>query len=314
VVGNEVCQSGKVAIVGVGNVGSTIAYSLMVDSIVSKISLIDLNKDKAEGEAFDLNHCMQFTRLTEVVGGDSFDLVRDAEIVIVSAGIAQSPGQKRTDLLKTNSKIFKQVIPDIVKYNKNCILIVVTNPVDVLTYFAWKLSGFDSCRVFGTGTVLDTARLRYLIGKYFDVSPKDVVAHVLGEHGDSEFVWWSRANISGISLDKFEIYSDELKNKIYQETKDAAYSIIEKKGATFYAISIVIAKIVRVILLDQMRVFSLSSLISGFNKIDDVCIGLPGVIRRGGICRIFDIDLNEQEFERLEKSVKNIKNNICLLS
>jgi L-lactate dehydrogenase len=304
---------GKVAIVGVGNVGSTIAYSLMLDGIVSELALIDIDKEKSEGEALDLSHCKQFTNPIVISAGDSFDLVQNADVVIVTAGLSQSSSsQKRADLVEQNSKLFKKIIPQIVSHNKNCVLLVVTNPLDVMTYLSWKLSGFDSCRVFGTGTVLDTARLRFLIGKHFKISPKDINAYVLGEHGDTEFVWWSKANIGGVHLSRFTAYSPKLINDIFEQTKNAAYEIIEKKGATFYAIALVVVKIVRSILLNQSRVFTLSTIIHKRFGIDDIALSLPTIVRRSGICENLDVQLDAEEQEKLSISACKIKENICL--
>lgn len=299
--------TGKVAIIGAGNVGSTTAYALMLNGAVSEIALIDAQKEKAEGEVFDLSDCMQFVpHVTKLVAGSSYELVQGADVVIIAAGSRQKSGESRTDLLETNVKVFKEIIPAIVSYNKDCILLVVTNPLDVLTYVAWKLSNFSSCRVFGTGTVLDTARLRYLLGNRFQVSPKDIVAYVLGEHGDSEFVWWSRANIAGIPLDRFTGYTPQLCNEIAEATKSVAYEIIAKKGATFYAIALSITKIVRSIILNQPRVFTVSSVMHEAYDVGDVCLSLPTIIRRSGICESLAIDLNEQEQTMLQQSSQKI--------
>ncbi len=299
-------NEGKVAIVGAGRVGSSAAYAMMLDGVASHVTLIDINAQKAEGEALDLAHGMQFTRSTKIEGGDSFELVSDAVVVVVCAGVAQKAGEKRTDLLKKNCEVFDQIIPQIVKYNKDAILLIITNPVDVLTYRAWKLSGFDSCRVFSSGTVLDTARLRYLLGEYFSVSPKDIVAYVLGEHGDSEFVWWSKATIGGIALNKFKKYSFFVLNEIYEKVKNAAYYVIEKKGATNYAIGLVIAKIVRAILLDQSRVFTVSNVLQDYKGVSEVALSIPTIIRRAGICQRLDIELNKEELDKFHASAQKI--------
>lgn len=287
--------SGNVAIVGAGFVGSTAAFAMMLDGIANKISLIDIKKDKAHGEALDLSHGMQFTRLTKIESRDSFELVADAEVVVICAGFSQEPGEKRSDLLEKNVKIFKDIIPKITKYNQEAILLVITNPVDVLTYVTYKLSGFDKCKVFSSGTVLDTARLRFLLGQHFKVSPKDVFADVLGEHGESEFVWWSKANIGGVSLDKFDRFLQKDLSEIYLKVKNAAADIINKKGMTNYSIGLVIAKIVRAIILDQSRVFTVSSILQNYNEVNNVSLSIPAIIRRGGICKQLEIDLNVEE-------------------
>lgn len=300
----------KVAIVGAGFVGSTTAYALMMSGVVSEIALIDIRKDKVEGEALDLAHCMQFTQRTTITAGDSFELVKDAAIIIVTAGIAQQQGQKRTDLLETNAKLFKKMIPEIVRYNETAILLIVSNPLDVLTYLSWKLSGFSSCQVFGSGTVLDTARLRYLTGQLFNVSPKDITAYVLGEHGDSEFVWWSKANIAGVNLNQLAEYSEQKLFCIYEQTKNAAYEIITKKGSTSYAIALAISKIVKAILQDQSRVFTVSSYLENYAGIDNVCLSVPTIIRKSGVCQRLPIELNDHEQKSLHISSEKIKKEI----
>lgn len=304
------CNS-KVAIIGAGFVGSTTAYSLMLDGCVSEIALIDVNKEKALGEALDLNHCMQFTRLTDIIAGDSFEMVSDASIVVICAGCGQATGESRANLLQRNAKVFKEIIPQIVKYNQDCILLVVTNPLDVLTYLTLKISGFPSCRVFGTGTVLDTARLRYLIGSYFKISPKDISAYILGEHGDSEFLWTSKATIGGVAINKFPEYSDSLIKDVYDQTKNAVYQIISRKGATYYSIALVITKIVRSILQDQSRVFPVSTLIENeIYGVNDVCLSIPTVVRKGGVCQQLNVDLNKIEQEFLKNSANKIMEGI----
>jgi L-lactate dehydrogenase len=303
----------KVAIVGTGFVGSTIAYALMMGGSASEIALIDAKKDKADGEALDLMHCMQFTSSVHITSGDDFALVKDAAVVIITAGIAQKAGQARTELLRTNIEVFKNIIPKIVTQNKDCILLVVSNPLDVLTYATWKLSNFPSCKVFGTGTVLDSARLRYLMGEHFKVSPKDITAHVLGEHGDSEFVCWSNANIAGVPVNVLPGYDIKAMDTIFQKAKNAAYEIISKKGATYYAIGLVTAKIVRAILLDQSRVFSVSTFIDEAFGVKDICLSLPTVVRKSGTCERLPIQLSNQEIELFIKSAQKVKNDIDLV-
>ncbi len=306
------CPSAKVAIVGAGFVGSTIAYSLMLGGDVSEIALIDVKKNKAEGELLDLKHCMQFTRSVSMFAGDDFALVKDAAVVIIAAGIAQKPGQTRSDLLKTNLDVFKKIVPEIVRYNKDCIILVVSNPLDVLTYITWRISHFPPCRIFGTGTVLDTARLRYLMGQYFQISPKDITAYILGEHGDSEFLWMSGANVAGVPLDRLHGYDPALIDTIYQQTKNSVYEIIEKKGATYYAIALVVAKIVRAILLDQSRVFTVSTIIDNVYGVHDVCLSVPVVVRRSGTCEHLALALNEQEQRLFVTSAQKVKKDIDL--
>lgn len=302
----------KVAIVGAGFVGSTAAYAMMMHGVTSRLALIDVKKEKAQGEALDLLHGLQFTHSIDIISGDSFELVKDADVVVLTAGFAQQGhGQTREALLESNVAIFKEIVPEIVRHNKDCILLVVTNPLDVLTYVTTQLSGFPSCRVLGTGTVLDTARLRYLIGKEFKVSPKDVTAYILGEHGDSEFLWGSGAQVAGCPLSLFEGYSDKVMAEMSAKTKNAVYEIIEKKGATYYAIGLAVTKIVRAILLDQSRVFSVSTLIKDdFYGVHDICLSVPTIVRKSGVCQRLPIRLNEDEQRLLLASSESIKRGI----
>lgn len=300
----------KVAIVGAGSVGSTIAYSMLLDGCTSELVLIDEHENKVAGDALDLSHCMMFTSFISISSGSSFDLLAGAEIVVVAAGVAQKPGQTRTELLEQNAALFKEIIPKIVAVNNSCILLIVTNPLDVMTYLAWQYSGFDSCRVFGTGTVLDTARLRYLIGHKLGVTPGDVSAYVLGEHGDSSFVWWSNASIAGISLKKFTGYSVGFEQELEQKTKNAAYDIIEKKGTTCYAIASVVTRIVRSILFSQPRIFTVSSIIHNRLGLEDVALSLPTIIRKNGACEMIDVKLDSKESDALIASSHCIKENI----
>ncbi|KKQ32633.1 MAG: L-lactate dehydrogenase [candidate division TM6 bacterium GW2011_GWF2_37_49] len=310
-----ITPSAKIAIIGAGFVGSTIAYTMMLEGVASEIVLIDIDKEKATGEAYDLRHCMQFTRSVSVEAGDSFDLVKGASIVVVCAGFAQKVGEPRVNLLSENVKIFKSVIPKIVKCNSDCILLIVTNPLDVLTYVTLKLSGMPSCRVFGTGTVLDTSRLRYLIGQHLKVSPKDITAYVLGEHGDSEFVWWSKANIAGIPLNNFPTFTTEIMDKIYTRTRDSVYEVIKRKGATYYAVSAAVSKLVRAIIQGQSRVFTLSTLIEEeVYGIKDVCISVPTIIGANGVCQRLSIELDAKEKGLFIDSAIKIKESIRSIS
>ena len=307
---NNFNNMGKVAIIGTGFVGSSIAYALMMDGVASEIALIDKDKSIAQGHALDLTHCVQFTKTTKIVAGDSFELVKDAKIVVLSAGLGQKPGQTRAELLEKNVSIFKQIIPQVVKYNKDCILLVVTNPLDVMTYVAYKLSGFAPCRVFGSGTVLDTARLRYMLGEHFGISPKDITAYILGEHGDSQFVWWSKASVAGICLPNISNDPKSFFEQIHQDVKNAVYEVIKRKGATYFAIALIITKIVRAILQNQLRVFTVSTVLQNYQGISNVCLSVPTVIRATGICRHLPVDLDEDEKKIFNACVQKIKEGI----
>jgi len=306
------CLQTKVAIVGAGFVGSTIAYAFMLQGVAQEIVLIDTKREKAEGEALDLDHGMQFAHAKRVVGTSDMSYVKDASVVIITAGVAQKPGQSRSDLLTTNVGIFKELIPSITKHNKDCIILVVTNPLDVLTYVTLKLSGLPSCAVFGAGTVLDTARLRYLLGLHCNISPKDITASVLGEHGDSEFVWWSKACVAGIPIQEMTTITSAVKREIHEQTKNAAYEIISKKGATYYSIALVVAKIVRAILLDQSRVFTVSTMIEDLYGVNDVCLSIPTVVRGGGTCQRLPLTLDDQEQSFFKSSAAKVYADIVL--
>jgi len=300
----------KIAIVGTGFVGATTAYTIMQEGLASSIALIDVKKEKAEGEALDLIHGMQFVNSMYISAGDSYELVKDAKVIIICAGINQKPGQPREELVKTNVAIFKSIIPEIIKYNKDAILLVVTNPLDILTYVTYKLSGFSATKVFGTGTVLDTSRLRFLLGSYFNISPKDITAYILGEHGDSQFVWWSHANIAGIPIDKMSSYSKNILENIHQDVKNAVYEVIRRKGATYFAISVAVTEIVKAILLNQSRVFTISSYLDRYGEYEDVCLSLPTVINENGISQKLPLFLDKTEEKLLAKSIEKIKEGI----
>ena len=298
----------KIAIIGAGFVGSTAAYACLIDGAVSEIALIDVNREKAEGEAMDLRHGLQFRPNVKIRFGDSFDLCEDAGIVVITAGAHQKPNETRIDLVNRNSAIFKEIIPKITKNNKDCIILVVSNPLDILTYLTIKYSRFPRGRVFGSGTILDTARFRYLLGEYFEVSPNSVHAYILGEHGDSSFPVWSSANIAGVRLKYFKKYNKKNLDKIYNETRNAAYEIIARKGATYYAIGLGIAKIVRAVISGQNEVLALSSYISNYNGVKDICLSMPTIVNQDGVKEQILMPLNSLEKKQFKKSASIIKN------
>src|SRR5512142_2023414 len=237
---NNVQRPTRVAIVGSGNVGATTAYALALNGVASEIVLIDAHRARAEGEAMDLNHAMPFMRPARVWAGDYSDCAR-ADIVILTAGAGQRPGETRLDLLKRNVAVFQEILPRVCDQTREAILLVATNPVDVLTYAAWKMSGLLSTRVIGSGTILDTARFRYLLSQHFGVDPRSVHAYIIGEHGDSEVPVWSLANIAGMRLPNYCAAhglgcDDAVQDEIFSQTRDAAYEIIQRKGATYYAV------------------------------------------------------------------------------
>lgn len=292
----------KVVIVGCGNVGMSYAYALLNQRTnVNELILIDLNKDRALGEAMDLNHCLAFApSKIDIRCGDYTDC-SDAKIVVIAAGANQNKGESRMDLIYKNSKIFKSIVGDVVKSGFKGIFLVATNPLDVMTYLTWKYSGFDYHRVLGSGTSLDTSRLRYLIGDKLGIGPKNIHAYVIGEHGDSEFVPWSNATVGLQNVGKF--LSAEEKQEIADEVKNAAYKIIERKGATYYGIGMCLVSITNAILGDENRIITVST----YDKENDVFIGLPTIVnKRGARGRVF-VDLTEEESLQLQHSIDVIK-------
>ncbi|MCX7748991.1 MAG: L-lactate dehydrogenase [Clostridia bacterium] len=296
----------KITVVGAGFVGSTTAYTLLTSGLISELVLIDINKSKAEGEVMDLNHGMPFLRPVKVYAGDYSDS-KDSDIIIITAGANQKPGETRIDLVQKNTAIFKGIIEEVVKYNRDCILLVVTNPVDILTYVTYKISGFPKNKVIGSGTVLDTARFRYLLGDHVGIDSRNVHAYIIGEHGDTEVPVWSYANIAGIPMDKYcedcHRCEDSLsRQNIYLDVKNAAYEIIQRKGATYYAVALAVKRIVEAIVRDENSILTVSSLLDGQYGLHDVCLSLPTIVNSSGIDRVIDVEINDNERELLIKS------------
>lgn len=304
----------RVAVVGAGFVGTTFAYALLLSGLASEIVLIDANQAKAEGEAMDLNHAVPLAQPGHVWAGTYADCA-GAAITVVTAGSAQRPGETRLDLTTRNTEIFRQIIPQIAKHNPEGILLIATNPVDVLTYASQKFSGLSPRQVFGSGTILDTARFRYLLSQHFGVDARSVHAYIIGEHGDSEVPVWSLANIAGMHIPEFCAFNGyncndpELEN-IFERTRDAAYQIISRKGATYYAIGSGLLRIVEAVLRDQNTVLSISSLIEDYYGLNDVCFSLPTIIDRGGVERVLHLELDPTEIEGLRSSAEVLKSTI----
>ncbi len=301
----------KCGIIGCGAVGATTADTLLGSGLFNEMVLIDINHKKAEGEAMDIGHGAPFVTPVNIYAGDYKDLA-DAYLVIITAGANQIPGETRIDLAEKNVKIFKSIIPEIVRYNPDCILLIVSNPVDILTYVALKLSGFEPSRVIGSGTVLDTGRFKYLLGEYLGVDSRNVHALIIGEHGDSEVAVYSSANISGVDLDEFcRIWGKgtdkESLHKIYEDVKNSAYAIIERKGATFYAIARVVKRIAQALIRDENTILTVSSLVEGHYGISNVCLGLPSVVGRDGVKQMIDTPLDEDEMMRLTASAQKLR-------
>ncbi len=301
----------KCAVIGCGFVGSTTAFTLMQNGLFSEIVLIDANEKKASGEAMDLNHGMLFAKPARIYSGQYKD-VADCQVVIIAAGAAQKPGETRIDLVKKNTAIFKTIISEILRYNTTCILLVVTNPVDILTYVTRRLSGFDSNRVIGSGTVLDTARLRFLVGEHLRVDARNVDAMVIGEHGDSELAVWSRASISGVPAKDFcancgKCLNMHEMNHLFDDVKQSAYRIIESKGATYYAVALAVTRIIEAITRDENSVLTVSVFPEGRYGLKDVCLGLPAIVGKNGIVQVLEIPLSDEEKEKLYQSAKTLQ-------
>ena len=301
----------KVVIVGAGRVGSTTAYTMMTRGTAAEIVLIDADHERAIGEAMDISHGLPFGGTVRVEAGDYSDCA-GADIVIISAGVAQKPGETRIDLVRNNIEVLKEIIPKITAHNQDCILMMVTNPVDILTYAMWKISGFPPNRCLGSGTSLDTARFRYSFGKYFEVAPRSVHAYIIGEHGDTEVPVWSLANIAGMRLTDFcratkLCHDDRDLRVIFENVRDAAYHIIQRKGATHYAIGAAVDAIVGMILHDQHTVVTVSSLMEGQYGVHDICLSLPTVIGRAGVVRVLELKLSDAEVEGFRKSAEALK-------
>ena len=298
-------EKNKVVIIGCGNVGMSYAYALLNQkTYVNELALIDLNYDRVVGEVMDLNHCLAFApSKIDIKVGDYSDC-RDADIVMIAAGANQNPGETRMDLINKNSKIFKSIVGNVMENGFSGIFLVATNPLDVMTYLVQKYSGLPYSRVMGSGTSLDTARLRYLIGEELSINPKNVHAYVIGEHGDSEFVPWSNVNIGlqniGSFIDKEKCF--DIENSV----RNAAYEIINKKGATYYGIGMCLVRITNAILGDENAIIT----VSNYDETNGVYVGLPAIINRTGVHKKIFVELNNDETVKLQNSIDIIKDAI----
>lgn len=288
--------------IGVGAVGSTTAYTLLLRQRMDELVLIDVNKAKATGDALDMNHGLLFLGQAKVWAG-TYEDCRKADIIIITAGVAQHPGETRVDLLKRNVAIFESITTEVLKYNQDGILLIASNPVDIMSYFTWKKSGWPVQRVIGSGTLLDSSRFRYLIGEKLHIDPRSVHAHIIGEHGDSELPVWSLANVAGTELS----LSEEDRQDIFLNTRDAAYKIIEAKGATYYAIALALDRICTAILRDEAAVLNVSTLLTDYYGISDVFLGVPCVVDRSGIREVLPLSISEQEKSLLHQSANKLK-------
>jgi len=291
----------KLGIVGTGFVGSTFAYTAVLRGLASEIVLVDKRRDKADGEAMDLSHAVPFARPVRVRSGDYPDLA-GAAVVCVAAGVGQKPGEDRLSLLSRNVAVLREVVAGIVRHCPGSIILMASNPVDIMAYAAWRLSGFPASRVIGSGTILDTARLRFLLSEHHGVDPRSVHAYIVGEHGDSEVPVWSLANIAGIRLADTPGYDSAVHREIFAEVRDAAYEIIRRKKATYYAIAVGLARIVESILRDEHSVLSVSTLVNGYLGVRGVYLGVPAVVGRTGVERVIELPLDGAEAEAFRRS------------
>ena len=305
-------QPGKIGIVGAGSVGATIAYACMVRGVGKHISLYDVAKAKVEAEVLDLNHGLMFVPMATVNGSDDINVLANSDVIVVTAGAKQKPGQTRIDLAGVNTGICRSLIPELLRVAPNATLLMVTNPVDVLTYVALKLSGLDSHRVMGSGTVLDSSRFRFLIAQRCSVAVQNVHAYIAGEHGDSEIPLWASASIGSVPVRGWKIpghgeinAQDEL--SLFESVRTSAEKIIEGKGATNYAIGLAVAAILEAILWDEGRVLPISSLLTDYRGISNVCLSVPSIVGRRGVEGILPIPMNAAEEAGLNASAAAIR-------
>lgn len=298
-------MNNKVVIIGCGNVGMSYAYALINQrTYVNRLVLIDINEERIEGEVMDLNHCLPYAPSKISINVGTYSDCHDARIVVIAAGANQKPGETRTDLINKNAVIFKDIVSNVMSSGFNGIFLVATNPLDVMTYLTYKYSGLPSNQVIGTGTSLDTSRVRLMIGKKLCISPKNIEAYVIGEHGDSEFIPWSNANISLQNIKEF--FKEEELNEIEADVRNAAYEIINRKGATYYGIGMCLVRITNAILGNENTIIPLSV----YDKENDVYVGLPAILNQDGAKRRVNLKLTEEEIQKLKHSINIIKENI----
>ena len=302
----------KAVVIGCGFVGSASAFSLMQSGLFTEMVLIDSDRARAEGEALDISHGVPFAKPMKIYAGD-YDDIKNASIIIITAGANQKPGETRLDLVKKNISIFKSILPEIKKRDFKGVLLIVSNPVDILTTVALKLSGLPEYHVLGSGTVLDTARLKYAIGEHLDVDSRSVHAFIIGEHGDSEIAAWSSANISGIKLDSFcemrgHYNHEQATEKIAQNVKNSAYEIISKKKATYYGIAMSVKRICEAIVRNEKSILPVSAMMHGEYGIKDIALSMPAIVGKDGVETHVPIELSEEEIEKLKKSAETLKN------
>jgi len=303
----------KISIIGAGNVGIRYTYALAISGLARQITLLDINKEKAEGEVLDVSHGAPYYSPVEISYGDYPSTV-DSDLIVITAGKNQKPGQTRLELVRENVELYKKIIPEIMKYSPSSIILAVTNPVDILAYAAYKISGKPSKEVISSGTVLDSARLRFSLSKHFEIDAHNVHAYILGEHGDSEFPAYSCATVGGISIKEYCFkcgkntcaYKDKLES-IFQEVKSSAYEIIKRKGETSYGIGLALVRITRAIIKDENSVLPVSNLVNGYLGIKDVYLSMPAILNKGGVREVLDIKLDSKEEGQFINSANVLK-------
>ncbi len=308
----------KAAVIGCGFVGASIAFRFLQQGLFSELVLLDVNREKAEGEAMDLSDGLPYAAAMDVRAG-GYDDVADCALIVITAGANQKPGETRLDLIGKNAAILREIIREIRSRDFGGILLIVSNPVDVLTHVAQVLSGYPKNRVIGSGTVLDTARLKQLMGEELRVDSRNVHAFIIGEHGDSELAVWSSANVSGVDLAQFcqargdELHPDEME-RLYRSVRDSAYEIIRRKGATYYGIAMAVGRIAECIVRDEHAVLPVSVALEGQYGLSGLCLSLPAVVGRGGMEELLEIPLSREELAALERSAKQMKEAIASLN
>jgi len=302
----------KIAIIGAGSVGATIAYACLLRGVAKSIALYDLNRAKVDAEVLDLNHGLQFVPMATLEGAADLEVCRDADVVVITAGAKQKPGQTRMDLASANTAICKDIVPKLQAVAPDATFLLVTNPVDVITYIALKVSGLPRERVFGSGTVLDSSRFRFLIARRLKLAVQNVHAYIAGEHGDSEIPLWSSAHVGNVPLHAWAVQGHGKltvrdRTEIFQDVKTAAYQVIQGKGATNYAIGLATARILEAVLHDENRILPVSSLLTDYHGIDDVCLSVPTIVNHKGVGQPLPLPLNDAELAGLRNSADTIR-------
>lgn len=301
----------RVALIGTGFVGSSYAFALLNQGITEELVLIDLNKEKAEGDAMDLNHGLPFSPSRTKIWFGSYKDCGEADLIVITAGANQKPGETRLDLVEKNTRIFKGIVDEIMASGFDGIFLVATNPVDILTYAVWKFSGLPKERVIGSGTILDTARFRFLLGDYFDVDTRNVHAYIIGEHGDTELPVWSHADIAGNTISEWSKNKQDFNqtdlDQLFLNVRDAAYHIIERKGATYYGIAMGLVRLTKAILRNENSVLTVSAYLNGEYGQNDIFIGVPAVVNREGVRQVVELNLNDEEQAKFVNSVNVLK-------